>query len=729
VQKLIDNNIDASQGSEVLQLAEVSNEDEEIEHPVTDRGYTLEEIPQTLKQTIKSVENVEELTAENVELYEVDFELLKLNGNNVYVINTKTGKLYKLEGVEYNQKIHHVPNTGIASNGEIVEDEEQGGNEDEDVVQELVDFQIEAIYNEDDEELQVNVVETETLNVEYEYHIKEKTIDEETGDAIDTSQEELVVRNAEMFYANETVEDGTYRVYVVIYDEANNSKKSTNEEIVIVEKPEVVDTITNLTASSPFVVTIGKTGTIAIYDQNEEKISNTSFNWGIQDASVATINTKGKVTGKKLETTTAIAALKTDTTQNIQITVEVKDLITEIYTKEDLKEFSDNVNSGNTYSGLTVTQMKDIDLEGNGENQWIAIGTKDKPFKGTYNGNGHEITGLYINTTEPRQGLFGYATSATIKNANVVNGYVYTTNFAAGGILGGGLGITIDNCTFSGSVETTGRNSTTYNYGMTGGIVGYLNYKNNNKVINCKNYGTVTSAYILTGGIVGFMQKGEITNCYNEGAITSVRRNIGGITGQIGYGEYKTKGTITKCVNNGIIQGTGSTAGVVGGIAGNITYGSKISECANLANVTTEGIHESYAIIGGIAGWQNNIGANIIEKCYNTGNVTSTTSRGSGGIVGVARTNANNTVTYCYNTGSVTGTTNVGQIFGFYNNTVQNDNYYSGTNVASSSSPVITNKGTQIDVNNLLTLDVWKDFLVEDKTPNINKGYPIFNWQ
>lgn len=97
--------------------------------------------------------------------------------------------------------------------------------------------------------------------------------------------------------------------------------------------------------------------------------------------------------------------------------------------------------------------------------QWIPIGiagteannhSDARPFMGTFDGNGHQIIGLYINSSsQNNQGLFGAAGSGTIKaiikNLGVVKSFV-KGNGDVGGIIGGWSNATIDNSYFIGNV-------------------------------------------------------------------------------------------------------------------------------------------------------------------------------------------------------------------------------------------------------------------------------------
>ena len=42
---------------------------------------------------------------------------------------------------------------------------------------------------------------------------------------------------------------------------------------------------------------------------------------------------------------------------------------------------------------------------------------------------------------------------------------------------------------------------------------------------------------------------------------------------------------------------------------------------------------------------------------------------------------------------------------------------------------LIGDKKTQTEIKGITNLNVWKDYFKNDKTPNINNGYPILNWQ
>lgn len=84
------------------------------------------------------------------------------------------------------------------------------------------------------------------------------------------------------------------------------------------------------------------------------------------------------------------------------------------------------------FAGKVINLEDNIDLK---TGNWKAIGKKDTPFKGIFDGQTHSISSLNINAVSDNQGLFGYIEDATIKNLSV-NGVVNSTGKNIGGIAG-----------------------------------------------------------------------------------------------------------------------------------------------------------------------------------------------------------------------------------------------------------------------------------------------------
>lgn len=115
------------------------------------------------------------------------------------------------------------------------------------------------------------------------------------------------------------------------------------------------------------------------------------------------------------------------------------------------------------FAGKTITLMTDIDLGANGASglEWPMIGDgDDNPFRGTFNGNGHTISNVFVDNTydgavhyDRVAGIFGY-NGGTIRNLTVSNGYFIADGGAIGflitdyaGAIAGVNNGTIENCT------------------------------------------------------------------------------------------------------------------------------------------------------------------------------------------------------------------------------------------------------------------------------------------
>lgn len=134
------------------------------------------------------------------------------------------------------------------------------------------------------------------------------------------------------------------------------------------------------------------------------------------------------------------------------------------------------------FSGKTIYLENDItlDCDEDEENQWTAIGSNNNPFKGTFDGQGHTISGIYIDNEEDYQGLFGYVGSGgTIRNLAVTKSSIKGYNYI-GGIVGYNAG-TIENCSNSSEVGDI----TTNRARVGGGIAG----QNSGTITDCANSG------------------------------------------------------------------------------------------------------------------------------------------------------------------------------------------------------------------------------------------------
>ena len=162
--------------------------------------------------------------------------------------------------------------------------------------------------------------------------------------------------------------------------------------------------------------------------------------------------------------------------------------------------------SATAFSGVTITLTADIDLL---DHYWTPIGTSTSNyFKGTFDGGGHTISNLTINTDASYVGLFGATSGATLKNVTLDKPQVQNS---AGG--------------------------TSY----TGALVGFMAGNGTTEYCAVTN-GSVSSAGKCVGGLIGYFLVGTVQYCYNyETTVSSTNDTpiyVNGVAGRAGTGEY-----------------------------------------------------------------------------------------------------------------------------------------------------------------------------------------------
>jgi hypothetical protein len=337
----------------------------------------------------------------------------------------------------------------------------------------------------------------------------------------------------------------------------------------------------------------------------------------------------------------------------------------------------------------------------NGARGFKPIGVYDsKPFTGIFNGQGFEITNLYINrVAEDKVGLFLYAYLAKINNLTITNIDI-TGRDQVGGLIGYGYYASTTNINISGKVSG--------NDGV-GGLIGGFPYSS---VIN-SNAAVAVNGYRYVGGLVGNgWLAGSITNSCASGSVNGYR-SVGGL---IGYSFSVSSFPIVNSCATGNVVGDNQVGGLVGYTgdkivitdsyaAGNVTgingsIGGLVGEMPQYSLVsssyaTGEVIGNTY--VGGLVGWAWNyssikksyahgsvfgnnqvgglIGANShlssLEDSYATGNVSG--NNGIGGLVGWLY---GSSVTNSYASGHVDGLGNAGGLVGSYGSGSLSNNYW-----------------------------------------------------
>ena len=181
------------------------------------------------------------------------------------------------------------------------------------------------------------------------------------------------------------------------------------------------------------------------------------------------------------------------------------------------------------FSGKTITLTADVDMSAH---VWVPIGTTERPFTCTFEGNGHVITGVTRSDEFPHNGLFGYVSNA----ANIQNVVVQATL----------TGNSITTGAIAGTFASTGTISNVEGAGtLTGGALtetmgGLVGNNTNGTIHSSFAVNTITASETTThlGGLVG-NNAGNLYNSYAN-ATMSGSNQIGGLVG-------KNNGTVENC--------------------------------------------------------------------------------------------------------------------------------------------------------------------------------------
>lgn len=294
--------------------------------------------------------------------------------------------------------------------------------------------------------------------------------------------------------------------------------------------------------------------------------------------------------------------------------------------------------------------------------------SSDGAFGGTFDGNGHTITGRLESNGNPLVALFTrLGPTGVIRNVNldvqVSNNYEGSVQKHAAGLVAFSVSATtgyIENCTVKGSVEMIG--STTNP--RAAGVIAYGRVN----LDRCINYADIKANCTRVAGVCGAGGNAyTFSNCENYGNITveCAAVQVGGIIGQL------NKQILAGCINYGNITATGGGSIIVGGLAGNSkgsggAIGTQDSPCYNYGTITLNPCDKavtSSAAVGGISGDVTE--ALLFSYCFNEGKVISNVDDANvsaGGITG----NATNKVVIsdCTNSADIIAAANCAGILG-----------------------------------------------------------------
>ena len=307
-------------------------------------------------------------------------------------------------------------------------------------------------------------------------------------------------------------------------------------------------------------VTVTPDSTIEKGTFNGEVINNGTITGGTFNG---TVTNNGTITGGVFTGTVSGSGTITGGTFNTLITGNGTETDPyQISTADGLKWFRDKVNNAKAKEETKICAVLTADIDLNNE-PWTPIGigedtrTEDLPYSGTFDGNGHTISGLNVNYGDKNGGLFCYVKSATIKNLTVAGSVTHSSGNGVdyGGIVGCADSSTIENC--------TNRCNVTGNW-YAGGIVGL---SADSDIIGCANFGNISSPFRsggicgkITGQVDAYGIDATIRDCYNVGMVSG--KYAGGITGQSDSGRIDI--LIANCYNVGSLHGSDYMGEIIG---------------------------------------------------------------------------------------------------------------------------------------------------------------------
>jgi len=257
------------------------------------------------------------------------------------------------------------------------------------------------------------------------------------------------------------------------------------------------------------------------------------------------------------------------------------------------------ISASNTRWGFHYIQTSDIDASETvnwfGGSGWNRIGTATDYFTGTYDGQGHIISGLRINRAGTDDtGLFGIIEEAVIENLGLA--FVNITGRDYVGAIAGTAetGSVVNNCFSTGMVN--GRN-------LVGGLVG----RNFGSTFNSYSLADVIGSGDRVGGLVGAnWGESQVRYSYSAGSVNGYTY-VGGLIGINSVGNlvsnsyshaavqgYNYVGGLAGSVNRSRIEYSYSTGPVTGSNAGGLTgtiydAGEGFADVLNYWNITSSG--------------------------------------------------------------------------------------------------------------------------------------------
>jgi|GEM_PF-1503822 len=185
---------------------------------------------------------------------------------------------------------------------------------------------------------------------------------------------------------------------------------------------------------------------------------------------------------------------------------------------------------------------------------WLPVGIYlgynhpgNEPFTGSYDGQGYNISGIFIDrSASDNISFWGYTNEASIENLGLTGLNIRGGNYT-GGLIGQSESTTVQNCYSNGIINGV-------NY--VGGLIGENYSSTVSRSFSSCNVNGMTGNI---GGLVGRNYNSSLLNCYSTGNVTG-SDTVGGLAGY-NYGLYNY---INYCYSTGSVSGNNATGGLVG---------------------------------------------------------------------------------------------------------------------------------------------------------------------
>lgn len=338
-------------------------------------------------------------------------------------------------------------------------------------------------------------------------------------------------------------------------------------------------------------------------------------------------------------------------------------------TAEQFAGLASLVNSGSyNFSGKTVKLGVDVQLQSNPDmanyaswstsvapaNTWVPIGWYNVgSFRGTFDGQGHTISGMYINDSagslyKGRPALFGFVIGATLRNFTIEKSYSNGKNCT--GIVAAyneTTGPSFDNITVSDSTVVGITDGAALLMGKTGAFSSLT-------ITNCNVSGNVTSQY-AGGGLIGYISGGTLGTINISGCTVNVNVTrtytaedaiigSGGLIGLLGRDTASslTSLNVTGTTVNSSVTGKRTVGGVIGTVSLNAVQNIVFDDVDVTVDVNCHDSTINISDIGAVIGYLRVLDLSGKVK-FKDMSVTGTVRAGqnSGGLIG--RINAQGT--------------------------------------------------------------------------------------